>query len=197
MLWSLVLDWPQLIPWFPGLVRLLATNLCFAEKAVYTQEVLAVVLQQLLEQTPVPMFFMRTVGGACAWVSFAVLIAQMCPVLLHTFLGHSECGGVSKTSQLCDFDPSEATRQTGLKVGEVLPCCCCVWVRHVVAMLFVPCVFFQVWKQPKVWQGFIKCCEVSHDFCHLLCTLVYCVTTNYLNMDALAWHTLFHLTMCW
>lgn len=28
---------------------------------VYTQEVLAVVLQQLVEQTPVPMLFMRTV----------------------------------------------------------------------------------------------------------------------------------------
>ena len=39
-----------------------ATNLCFAEKSVYTQEVLAVVLQQLLEQTPIPMLFMRTVS---------------------------------------------------------------------------------------------------------------------------------------
>ena len=28
---------------------------------MYTQEVLAVVLQQLLEQTPIPMLFMRTV----------------------------------------------------------------------------------------------------------------------------------------
>ena len=38
-----------------------ATNLCFGEKAVYTQEVLAVVLQQLLDHTPVPTLFMRTV----------------------------------------------------------------------------------------------------------------------------------------
>ena len=22
-------------------------------------------------------------------------------------------------------------------------------------------IFVQVWKQPKVWQGFVKCCEVN------------------------------------
>lgn len=38
-----------------------ATGLCFAEKTVYTQEVLAVVLQQLVEQTPIPILYMRTV----------------------------------------------------------------------------------------------------------------------------------------
>ena len=40
----------------------LASNICFQEKSVYTQEVLAVVLQQLLEQTPIPTLFMRTVS---------------------------------------------------------------------------------------------------------------------------------------
>ncbi|XP_037073989.1 LOW QUALITY PROTEIN: symplekin-like [Pollicipes pollicipes] len=38
-----------------------ATSLCFAEKQVYTQEVLAVVLQQLMEQSPLPVLLMRTV----------------------------------------------------------------------------------------------------------------------------------------
>ena len=38
-----------------------ATNLCFGEKKVYTQEVLALVLQQLMEQSPLPTLFMRTV----------------------------------------------------------------------------------------------------------------------------------------
>ncbi|KAF0290936.1 Symplekin [Amphibalanus amphitrite] len=38
-----------------------ATSLCFAEKQVYTQEVLAVVLQQLMEQDPLPVLLMRTV----------------------------------------------------------------------------------------------------------------------------------------
>lgn len=38
-----------------------ATNICFSEKGVYTQEVLAVVLQQLSDYTPVPVLFMRTV----------------------------------------------------------------------------------------------------------------------------------------
>ena len=41
-----------------------ATNLCFQEKSVYTQEVLAIVLQQLLEQTPLPVLFMRTVSDS-------------------------------------------------------------------------------------------------------------------------------------
>lgn len=38
-----------------------ATNLCFSEKNVYTQEVLAVVMQQLMEQNPLPTLLMRTV----------------------------------------------------------------------------------------------------------------------------------------
>ncbi|KAG8143605.1 hypothetical protein E2320_000847, partial [Naja naja] len=37
------------------------TNLCFAEHNVYTSEVLAVVMQQLMEQNPLPMLLMRTV----------------------------------------------------------------------------------------------------------------------------------------
>ena len=47
------------------IISLSATNLCFAEKTIYTQEVLAVVLQQLLEQTPIPTLFMRTVSYTC------------------------------------------------------------------------------------------------------------------------------------
>ena len=38
-----------------------ASSLCFAEKTIYTQEVLAVVLQQLMEMNPLPTLFMRTV----------------------------------------------------------------------------------------------------------------------------------------
>uniref|UniRef100_A0A6P7G6A9 Symplekin n=1 Tax=Diabrotica virgifera virgifera TaxID=50390 RepID=A0A6P7G6A9_DIAVI len=38
-----------------------ATSLCLQEKQVYTQEVLAVVLQQLMDQTPLPTLLMRTV----------------------------------------------------------------------------------------------------------------------------------------
>ncbi|NXR11466.1 SYMPK protein, partial [Semnornis frantzii] len=38
-----------------------ATNLCFAERNVYTSEVLAVVMQQLAEQCPLPTLLMRTV----------------------------------------------------------------------------------------------------------------------------------------
>lgn len=38
-----------------------ATGMCFAESSVYTQEVLALVLQQLMEHKPLPVLFMRTV----------------------------------------------------------------------------------------------------------------------------------------
>lgn len=38
-----------------------ATSMCLQEKQVYTQEVMAVVLQQLMEQTPIPTLLMRTV----------------------------------------------------------------------------------------------------------------------------------------
>ncbi|KAL3281104.1 hypothetical protein HHI36_004328 [Cryptolaemus montrouzieri] len=38
-----------------------ATSLCLQEKQVFTQEVMAVVLQQLMDQTPLPTLLMRTV----------------------------------------------------------------------------------------------------------------------------------------
>lgn len=38
-----------------------ATSLCFAEKQIFTQEVLAVVMQQLMEINPLPTLLMRTV----------------------------------------------------------------------------------------------------------------------------------------
>ena len=44
-------------PYFPYA----ASSLCFAEKTIYTQEVLAVVLHQLMEMNPLPTLFMRTV----------------------------------------------------------------------------------------------------------------------------------------
>lgn len=38
-----------------------ATSICFMERTVYTQEVLAVVMQQLMDQNPLPTLLMRTV----------------------------------------------------------------------------------------------------------------------------------------
>lgn len=79
-----------------------ATNLCFGEKNVYTSEVLAVVMQQLMEQNPLPMLLMRTV----------IQSLTMYPRL----------------------------------VG---------YVMNVLSRLIVK----QVWKYPKVWEGFVKCCQ--------------------------------------
>ena len=43
---------------------ILAINICFGEKQIYTQEVLAVVIQQLMDITPLPTLFMRTVSAS-------------------------------------------------------------------------------------------------------------------------------------
>uniref|UniRef100_A0A1A7XW59 Symplekin n=1 Tax=Iconisemion striatum TaxID=60296 RepID=A0A1A7XW59_9TELE len=79
-----------------------ATNLCFAEKNVYTSEVLAVVIQQLMEQNPLPMLLMRTV----------IQSLTMYPRLV-------------------------------------------LFVMNILSRLIVK----QVWKYPKVWEGFVKCCQ--------------------------------------
>lgn len=79
-----------------------ATNLCFAEKKIYTQEVLALVMQNLMEKTPLPTLFMRTVLQALS----------MYPRLL----------------------------------GLVL---------NILQRLILK----QVWKQKKVWEGFVRCCQ--------------------------------------
>ncbi|MEQ2212860.1 hypothetical protein XENOCAPTIV_006048, partial [Xenoophorus captivus] len=76
-----------------------ATNLCFGEKNVYTSEVLAVVMQQLMEQNPLPMLLMRTV--------------------IQSLTMYPRLGG---------------------------------FVMNILSRLIV-------WKYPKVWEGFVKCCQ--------------------------------------
>ncbi|XP_061453032.1 symplekin [Rhineura floridana] len=79
-----------------------ATNMCFAERNVYTSEVLAVVMQQLMEQNPLPMLLMRTV--------------------IQSLTMYPRLGG---------------------------------FVMNILSRLILK----QVWKYPKVWEGFIKCCQ--------------------------------------
>ncbi|XP_014601735.1 PREDICTED: symplekin [Polistes canadensis] len=79
-----------------------ATSLCFAENQVYTQETVAVVIQHLMEMTPLPTLLMRTVIQSLALYP----------------------------------------RLSG-------------FVMNILQRLIVK----QVWKQPKVWEGFVKCCE--------------------------------------
>ncbi|KAM8749288.1 symplekin isoform 1-T2 [Acanthopagrus schlegelii] len=79
-----------------------ATNLCFGERNVYTSEVLAVVMQQLMEQSPLPMLLMRTV--------------------IQSLTMYPRLGG---------------------------------FVMNILSRLIVK----QVWKYPKVWEGFVKCCQ--------------------------------------
>ncbi|KAK9503177.1 hypothetical protein O3M35_011802 [Rhynocoris fuscipes] len=79
-----------------------ATSLCFSDKQAYTQEVLAVVMQHLMEVTPLPTLLMRTVIQA-----------------------------LSLYPRLIGF------------------------VMNILQRLILK----QVWRQKKVWEGFIKCCQ--------------------------------------
>ncbi|XP_059481472.1 symplekin [Neocloeon triangulifer] len=79
-----------------------ATSLCFAEQQAYTQEVLAVVMQSLMEQSPLPTLFMRTVIQSLA--------------LYPRLIG---------------------------------------FIMNILQRLIQK----QVWKQKKVWEGFVKCCQ--------------------------------------
>ncbi|XP_021916110.1 symplekin [Zootermopsis nevadensis] len=79
-----------------------ATSLCFAEKQAYTQEILAVVMQHLMELNPLPTLLMRTVIQS-----------------------------LSLYPRLIGF------------------------VMNILQRLIMK----QVWKQKKVWEGFIKCCQ--------------------------------------
>lgn len=79
-----------------------ATGLCFAEKNIYTQEVLAVVIQLLAEENPMPTLLMRTVMQT-----------------------------LSLYPRLVGF------------------------VMNILQRLIPK----QVWKQKKIWEGFVMCCE--------------------------------------
>ncbi|CAG0886922.1 unnamed protein product, partial [Darwinula stevensoni] len=80
----------------------LPTNLCFVERDLYTQEVLALVLQQLMDQDPIPTLLMRTVIQS---------------LTLHPRL-----------------------------IG---------FVMNILQRLIMK----EVWQYPKVWEGFVKCCQ--------------------------------------
>ncbi|XP_050893645.1 uncharacterized protein LOC127100478 isoform X2 [Lathyrus oleraceus] len=81
-----------------------ACNACFEQRQTFTQEVLAKVLNQLVEQIPLPLLFMRTVLQA-----------------------------ISAFPTLVDF------------------------IMGILARL----VKKQIWKQPKLWVGFVKCLQLT------------------------------------
>lgn len=88
-----------------------AINLCFAEKLVYTQETLATCMQQLIDVTPIPTLYMRTV----------IQSVTMYPKL----------------------------------TGFVL-----IMMQRLIGKA--------IWKNPKVWEGFIKCCQRIKPVAHQL-----------------------------
>ncbi|CAF4119508.1 unnamed protein product, partial [Rotaria magnacalcarata] len=90
-----------------------ATTLCLNERSIYTHDVLAIVIQQLVDISPIPVLFMRTV------------------------------------LQALSFYPK--------MVG---------FVMNILQRLITK----QAWKQARIWEGFIKCCQKTrpHSFPLLL-----------------------------
>jgi len=82
-----------------------AIQICLEKREVYKQEVLAVVLQQLSDITPIPSLFVRTVIQA--YGKFPKLVAFVITILSKL---------ISK----------------------------------------------QVWADKRLWEGFIKCCKITH-----------------------------------
>ncbi|XP_065184702.1 symplekin-like [Sycon ciliatum] len=81
-----------------------AISFCFEKDTIFTQEAIALVLQQLVERQPLPTLFMRTV------------------------------------IQSLNLYPSMMTFSMGILERLVKK---------------------QAWLQPKVWQGFVKCCSMT------------------------------------
>ncbi|GIY72451.1 symplekin [Caerostris darwini] len=79
-----------------------ATSLCFEEKNVYNHTILGLVMQQLMEQDPLPILLMRTV--------------------IQSLANYPQLSGL---------------------------------VNNILQRLIVK----EVWKQKKIWEGFIKCCQ--------------------------------------
>lgn len=63
---------------------MIATSLCFAEKSVFTQEVLAIVMQNLMDINPLPTLLMRTVIQSLT--TFPRLIAFIMNILQRLIL---------------------------------------------------------------------------------------------------------------
>lgn len=80
----------------------LATNLCFGEKNVYTSEVLAVVMQQLMEQSPLPILLMRTV------IQSLTMYPRLCGFVMN-ILARLIVKQVNVASRVCRRDRSLAS----------------------------------------------------------------------------------------
>ncbi|MGH0141877.1 UNVERIFIED_CONTAM: hypothetical protein FKN15_004050 [Acipenser sinensis] len=138
-----------------------ATNLCFAEKNVYTSEVLAVVMQHLMEQSPLPMLLMRTViqsltmyprlGGFVMNILSRLIIKQVWkyPKVWEGFIKCCQRTKPQSFAVLLQLPPPQLS-----SVFDKCPELRDPLLVHVRS--FTP---HQVWKYPKVWEGFIKCCQ--------------------------------------
>lgn len=133
-----------------------ATGLCFGERNIYTAEVLAFVLQQLMEQPTLPTLFMRTVIQTLT--HYPKLLGFIMNVLQRLI---SRQVGIKFVSKACCSKVYFITIiLVVLKIENILSFECIPQpYDHVSCHSYKSCYILQVWKQRKVWEGFIKCCQ--------------------------------------
>ncbi|KAK6779727.1 hypothetical protein RDI58_021911 [Solanum bulbocastanum] len=148
-----------------------ACNACFEQREIFTQQVLAKVLNQLVEQTPLPLLFMRTVLQAIGAFPSLPLNQNNPRICAYATL----LGGMILQSNLSTVEESIYILQKSL----IYFCICALarWIslwrsslvllasRYVLPVLceLYQCILnsdifvVQIWKYPKLWVGFVKC----------------------------------------
>ncbi|KAG5541930.1 hypothetical protein RHGRI_021681 [Rhododendron griersonianum] len=116
---------------------------CFEQRTVFTQQVLAKALNQMVDQTPLPLLFMRTVIQAIDAFPSLVIIED----------------GYNKNVGLTAYKSLMYRSWGGLVVD---------FVMEILSKL----VSKQIWRMPKLWVGFLKCVSQTqpHSF-HVLLQL--------------------------
>ena len=136
-----------------------AIKLCVVEKRVYTQEVLAVVFQQLMDQNPLPTLMMRTVlqslnihpklSGFVMNMLQRLIVKQVLRPCLSVLYCHCcwKNSRISLSSKIHDT------------INFFLMLCFSLSLSLSIFLSFFLSFKFKVWKQKKAWEGFRKCCE--------------------------------------
>ncbi|WMV27203.1 hypothetical protein MTR67_020588 [Solanum verrucosum] len=129
-----------------------ACSACFEQRTVFTQQVLAKALRQMVDQTPLPLLFMRTVIQAID--AFPTLSFDPDEFTCSNY--HD-----SIFSFYIGLAPQLVRTHSGDQIASNVD-----FVMEILSKLVVR----QVWRMPKLWVGFLKCVSQTqpHSFPVLL-----------------------------
>ncbi|KAK9124505.1 hypothetical protein Sjap_014107 [Stephania japonica] len=140
-----------------------ACNACFEQRNVFTQQVLAKVLNNLVEQTPLPLLFMRTVLQAIG--AFPALAEdEFCNInfvlvmhLLSHFVNHAIISSAFKQNRCSQYFLFVAATLLQLCLNNAIHSFLVDFIMEILSRL----VTKQIWKYPKLWVGFLKCSQLT------------------------------------